>query len=113
MQLDLSPESPPLRVDHTDTVRVGRSGVTLDILIGAFNLGESPEAIVSDFQILELADVYPVVGYYLRHRAAVDACLEQRQREAEAFRKQMEALVPPEGLREPLLARRATSKPAS
>lgn len=113
MQLDLSPESPPLRVNDTDTVRVGRSGATLDILIGAFNLGESPEAIVSDFPTLELADVYAVVGYYLRHRAAVDAYLEQRQGEAEAFQKQMEALFPPEGLRERLLARRATSNPAS
>ena len=83
----------PLRLDEDDEpIPVRDSRVTLDILICAFNQGESPEQIVYSFNTLELADVYTVIGYYLRHRAEVDAYLEQRQREADAFQKQMEAL---------------------
>jgi uncharacterized protein (DUF433 family) len=111
--LDLAPEPLPLRVDDTDTVRVGRTRVTLDLLIGAFQFGKSPEEIAHSFNTLDLADVYTVIGYYLRHRAEVDAYLERREREAAAFQEQMEALFPPDGLRERLLARRAASKPAS
>ena len=102
-----------LRIDEDgETVRVGSSRVTLDILICAFNQGRSPEEIVSSFPTLDCPDVYAVIGHYLRHRAEVDAYLEQRQREAEAFWEQMEALFPPEGVRERLLARRAARKPA-
>jgi len=57
-------------------------------------------------------DPHALIGYYLRHRAEMDAYLEQREREADEFRKQMEALFDPRGLRERLLARRAASKPA-
>lgn len=111
--LTISTDPPPLRVDEDgETVRVGHSRVTLDILLEAFKLGNSPEEIVYSYDTLELADVYTVIGYYLRHHAEVDAYLDQRQREADSFQKQMEALIPSEGLRERLLARRAASKPA-
>ena len=110
--LEITADPPPLRVDEDgETIRVGRSRVTLDILICAFNQGKSPEEIVRSFDTLDLAEVYAVIGYYLRRRADVDAYLEQRQREADAFWRQMEALFPPEGVRERLLARRADSKP--
>jgi hypothetical protein len=33
---------------------------------------------VEQFPTLDLADVYAVIGYYLRHRADVDAYVERR-----------------------------------
>ena len=111
--LALTIDPPPLYVDADgETVRVGRSRVTLDVLLEAFALDESPETIASEFDTLDLADVYTVIGYYLRHRAVVDAYLEQRRQKADELRRQMEAKFPREGLRERLLARRAASKPA-
>jgi len=111
--LAITTDPPPLYLDADgETVRVGRSRVTLDVLLEAFALDDSPETIVSEFDTLDLADVYTVIGYYLRHRAEVDAYLEQRQQKADELRRQMEAKFPREGLRERLLARRAASKPA-
>lgn len=69
----------PLRVDgDAETVRVGHTRVTLDVLLDAFALGDSPETIVSAFETLDLTDVYTVIGYYVRHRTEIDAYLEQR-----------------------------------
>lgn len=113
MQLDLAPQKLPLRVDEDgETIRVGATRVTLDVLLGAFNLGDSPEQIVAEFDTLDLAAVYTVIGYYLRHRAAVDAYLAQRQHQADELQQEIEARVPRAGLRERLLARSITAPPA-
>lgn len=112
MHLDLSPEPLPLRVIDGGVIRIGRTRIPLERVVYAFTHGQSPEEIVADFTTLDLADVYRVIGYYLRHRAAVDAYVEQSEREADEVQKQMEALSPSEGLRERLLARRAASTPA-
>jgi hypothetical protein len=59
------------------------------------------------FPALELADVYTVLGYYLRNTPEIDAYLDARRREADEFRAKMEAIFPSGELRERLLARRA------
>jgi hypothetical protein len=55
---------------------------------------------------LDLADVYAVIAYYLRHRAEVDAYLQEREQQAREIRRQIEARFDPTGVRERLLARR-------
>jgi hypothetical protein len=40
---------------------------------------------------LDLADVYAVIAYYLRHRDEVRAYLKRREEEAEALRAKIEA----------------------
>lgn len=112
MQLDLSPQSPPLRVDESGVVRIGRTRIPIERVVYAYNHGESPEQIVDSFDTLALSDVYTLIGYYLRYRAEVDAYAEQRERRAEEVRRENEARFPPDGIRERLLARRAASKPA-
>lgn len=113
LHLDLSPEPLPLRVVDEKVIRIGQTRIPLERVVYAFTHGQSPEEIVADFTTLDLADVYTVIGYYLRHRAAVDAYVAEQEREADALQKQMEALFPRDGLRERLLARRDASKPAS
>lgn len=88
MTLMLHADPVPLRLDETGTVRVAGSRVTLDILVQRFHQGDNPEALAQSFATLSLADIYSVIGYYLRHRAEVDAFLDQREREAEALRRQ-------------------------
>jgi uncharacterized protein (DUF433 family) len=100
-------EPVPLRVEADGTVRVGKTRVTLDILVGAYNMGYSAEKIARSYSTLQLADIYAVLSYYLRHRDQVDAFLQQREREAEELRLQIEKLCPPDAFRERLLARRS------
>jgi uncharacterized protein (DUF433 family) len=91
MSLTIHEDAIPLRVDETGTVRVGRTRVILELVIHAFRDGATPEQIVQDYDTLNLADVYAVVGYYLRHRDEVDGYLTGRERGAEELRKQVEA----------------------
>jgi len=100
----------PLRADEQGVMRVGETRVRLDTLITAWRQGESPEQIVENFDVLDLADVYAVISYYLHHRAEVEEYMAQNQREGERLRAEHERRFPPAGIRERLLARRATAR---
>ena len=108
MILTITPLAVPLKEDADGVVRVGGTRVTLDTVIGFFEQGESPEQIAEGFPTLTLADIYAVIGYYLRHRADVDAYLERRKVEAAAVRREIEAQPGHKEFRERLLARRAS-----
>jgi len=98
----------PLRVDEYGVIRVGDSQVLLDIVIREFNNGAEPEAIAHGFPTLNLADVYGLIAYYLRHRNEVDDYLHARRQEAEKLRQDIEAKQPSRvKLRAKLLARKA------
>lgn len=99
-----APES-PLPVDEYVAIRVGGTRVTLDTVLINFLLGSSPECIVQNFPVLKLKDVYPLIAYYLRHRAVFDTYLEELERIALENLKKWEALYPSGGLQEKLLRR--------
>jgi Protein of unknown function (DUF433) len=82
--------------------------VTLDIVIEAFREGVTAEAIVEQYPSLQLAEVYSVIGYYLRHQAKIDAYLQERARFASQIRQDNEVRFNPIGVRDRLLARRKT-----
>ena len=96
----------PLAADANGVVRVGRTRVTLDTVIGAFLDGATAEEITYQYPSLHLADVYAVIAYYLRRPSEVDAYLQRRKLQAESVRKQNEARFDPHGVRDRLLARR-------
>jgi uncharacterized protein (DUF433 family) len=96
-------EKIPLRADAHGTIRVGDTRVTLSAVISCFDRGATPEAIVDSFNTLQLADVYFVIGYYLRHEDEVKAYLKKERQEGEALRKAIEAVLPSSPLRERLL----------
>jgi len=87
----------PLRIDDTGTVRVGSSRITLDLVIRRFEEGAAPEEIVYSYDTLRLEDVYVVLAYYLAHKDDVQAYLRQREEEAAAVRRKLEA----EGISQP------------
>ncbi len=89
--LPLHAERPPLRVDEGGAVRVGRSRVTLDLVVEQYENGMTPEDMVRTYDTLELADVHAVIGYYLRHRDEVRAYLKRREEEAATLRTKIEA----------------------
>jgi uncharacterized protein (DUF433 family) len=107
MSFEVRTDPVPLRVDDSGTVRVGDSRVTLDILIGAFNLGASAEEIAEQYPSVRLCDVHSVLGYYLRRQDEVDEYLSSRAADAERLRSEIERRFPPDGIRERLLKRRA------
>lgn len=108
MALTIEKDPVPLRVDEQGVVRVGDSQVLLDVVVRHFNNGAEPEAIAQGFPTLDLADVYGVIAYYLRHRSAVDSYITARRHEAEKLRREIEAVqLSRLELRAKLLARKA------
>jgi len=101
----------PLQEDTDGVLRVGGTRVTLDTLVAAFEEGATPEEIVQQYPSLQLADVYAVIGYYLRHREEVEQYLQRRHKQAERVRGENEARFPSAGVRERLLARRRKPTP--
>jgi len=102
----ITPETPPLRVDDQSVIRVGGTRVTLDTIVAAFQRGETPEEIASNYDALSLAEVYQAIGYYLTHQAEVEIYLEQRQASHTSVQEQAETKHNPNGIRQRLLARR-------
>ena len=114
MSLTIQADPIPLRVDEHGVIRVGDSQVLLDVVIREFKNGAEPEAIAHGFPTLNLADVYGVIAYYLRHRKDIDDYLEARRQEAERLRQQIEAKQPSRvEWRAKLLARKAQMEPAN
>lgn len=107
--LTLQADPLPFRVEEDGTIRVGRSQVTLDLLIEEFEDGASAEDLVRAYDTLDRADVYAVIAYYLRHPDEVKEYLARREKETEELWRKLEAL--PTKRRTPswdeLLARRA------
>ncbi len=106
MSLVIETEPVALRPGADGVVRVGGTRVTLDVVIAAFNEGATAEEIVQQYPSLHLADVYDVIGYYLRHTDDVEAYLLTRQKQAESVRQENLRRFGPSGVRERLLSRR-------
>lgn len=81
--------------------------VILGIGCTAFTEGATAEEIAQQYPSLSLADVYSVIGYYLRRRSDVEVYLRQRRQVAHKTRKDNESLFDPSGVRDRLLARRS------
>lgn len=97
----------PFAEDADGIFKVAGTRVTLDSVIAAFTEGATAEEIAQQYPSLDLADIYSVIGYYLRRRTEIDEYLKRGRNQAEALRKQNESRFPPHGIRDRLLARRA------
>jgi uncharacterized protein (DUF433 family) len=95
----------PLRLDEGSVIRIGNTRVTLQALIADFHRGASPEEIAHQYSALNLSEVYLVIGYYLQHRADVEAYVRQQRQLADEARRAYEADHPQDPLRERLLER--------
>ena len=81
----------PLSEEPSGVFRVGKSRVLLELVLRAFQRGETPEGIVRSFRSLSLADVYAVISHYLANPAPFEAYLRQCDEEADTVRSQLEA----------------------
>jgi uncharacterized protein (DUF433 family) len=97
----------PIKADPDGVVRVSGTRVTLDTVVAEFKNGATPEQIAHDYPVLQLADIYAVISYYLSDRDEVEQYLTAQQQEGERTRQEMEARFDPQGIRDRLLARRS------
>lgn len=105
MSLLIAAEKIPLAVDSDGVIRVAQTRVTFDTLVYAFLDGATAEEIVQQYPSLDLADVYAVIGYFLRHRTDIEAYLQKRQEQADAVRKENETRLAPRDIRMRLATR--------
>jgi len=81
----------PLWEEPPGVFRVGKSRVLLELVLRAFQHGETPEGIVRSYRSLQLADVYAVISRYLANPAPFDEYLRRCDEEAEAVRRRLES----------------------
>ncbi|MEO8609071.1 MAG: DUF433 domain-containing protein [Chloroflexota bacterium] len=110
MVFNIEINAPPLRVTKDNVVLVGNTRVPLETVIWTYNEGATPEEIVMRYDALDLADVYAVIAYYLKHREAVESYLEMVKVESERVRQENEARFDMRAFRERLLARKAAKQ---
>src|SRR5450432_1347821 len=107
MNMPIQAVEVPLFEDGQGGLRVVGTRVLLERVVHAFGNGATPEGIVQSYDTLQLADVYAVLTWYLRHKAKVEDYLRSRAHEAEAIRQSIEGKQPDRAeLRARLIARR-------
>ncbi|MEK7409136.1 MAG: DUF433 domain-containing protein [Acidobacteriota bacterium] len=102
----LTTEQIPLVTGADGVLRVRGTRVTLESVVAAFKDGATAEEIAEQYPSVSLADVYQVVGYYLRHSTELESYFTQRRQEMSAARRTNESCWRPDGIRDRLLARR-------
>jgi uncharacterized protein (DUF433 family) len=106
MPLTIIAERAPLTTSEHGVVRISGTRVPIETVVDDFNAGASPEEIALSYPSLDLADVYAVISYYLRHKDEVDAYIEEQDRLAAEARNSHGVDEFSRQLREQLLSRR-------
>ena len=83
----------PLTLWEDGTIRVKGTRLLIDMIVGAYNRGESPEEIFESFpsEIYTVADIYSIIAYYLTHKEKIDEYLADREKKAKKIRKEIES----------------------
>lgn len=84
----------PLHYENGDTIRIANTRVLLEIVIHAFQRGDTPEGIVESYSTLHLDDVYAVLAYYLQNRHEVDVYMRQVEEDSRIMQEKIEANQP-------------------
>lgn len=103
----------PIATDSEGVARIGNTRVSLENVIGAFRNGATSEEIVLQYPVLDLSDVYAVIGFYLKNKVEVEQYLEQQQVEADVLRQKIETRFQASEMRRRLLKRRAAYNPVA
>jgi uncharacterized protein (DUF433 family) len=106
MMLKLVAQSLPLKTNADGVMLVGKTRVTLDTVVAAFDRGATAEEIVHRYPSLKLADVYAVIAFYLNHQQETEIYLQQRKQQAQVIRQTNESKLDPQVMRDRLLARK-------
>ena len=105
-QVQFQATAPPFRWDEAGGIRIGQSRVTLDSILSAYQAGSTPEEIAVHSSVLELADIYAAITYYLIYRQQIDNYLTLRRQQAQQRRQEFVQKHNLADLRQRLLVRR-------
>src|SRR5438105_2773160 len=94
----LTSDSVPLVTEADGVMRVYGTRVTLETVLAAFAEGATAEEIAQQYPSISLADVYQVIGYYLRHPSELEPYLARRRLNTGDTRASNESKWPPEGI---------------
>lgn len=95
MTMPIHTDPAPLWVDEHGDVRVGKSRVLLDVVLGHYLNGQTAEEIAEGYDTIPLADVLGVLAYYHRYKEEVDEHLRQRDEQAEELRRKIQTANAP------------------
>ena len=85
------PDTVPLIQWEDGSIRVHNSRVTLDTIVGRFQVGDTLDEIHDGFPSVSLEQITTIIDWYLNNRAEADAYLEQEEAEAERIRQEIES----------------------
>lgn len=73
MAMAIVAETDPLKANEDGVILIGKTRVTLDIVVAVFKQGATAEEILYRYPSLSLADVYAMIAFYLNHESEVEA----------------------------------------
>ena len=106
MTLKVVPQSPPIETNSDGVMLVGKTRVTFDTVVAAFDRGATAEEIVYRYPSLKLADVYSAIAFYLNNQQETKIYLQQRQQQAKEIEQMNESKFNSQPLRDRLLSRK-------
>ena len=90
MVVHLKSQTPPIRQEPDGSLRVGESRVLLELVLRAYQDGETPESIRLRYDALSLSDIYGVIAYFLRNRSEIEGYIQSREALEEKMTERME-----------------------
>ncbi|MDJ0649515.1 MAG: DUF433 domain-containing protein [Xenococcaceae cyanobacterium MO_188.B19] len=99
-------QSPPIELNADGVMLVGKTRVTLDTVVAAFEEGATAEEITYRYPSLKLADVYAVIAFYLNNQQEVAIYLQKRKQQAKEVRQKNESRFDSKAMRDRLLSRK-------
>jgi uncharacterized protein (DUF433 family) len=82
------PMAEPSYVEQQEGIyRVAGTRVSLDSIVYAFLDGHTAESIQQSFPLLTLEQVYGAITYYLAHREAIEAYLQEQEAAFETLKE--------------------------
>ncbi len=79
----------PLTLLSSGTVRVTGTGVPLESIVISHRQGYTPQDIKRQYPTLDIADIYLVIGYSLRHPEEVEQYMKEWEEDWDRFEEEM------------------------
>lgn len=80
----------PLQKDDEGVWRIAGTRLNLDLLVAKYWQGWTPEQIVDAHPVLDVANVYAILAWYLANRSGVDQYLASRREAAARLKTDIE-----------------------
>lgn len=84
----------PLWKDEYGVIRIAKTCITLDVIIAAYQHGDTPNEINKGFPTLTLAEIYAVLAYYHSNQEQVHTYLRERDEQADFIYREIEVKRP-------------------